>query len=236
VHVVTPHCRLARRARQHTHHADLRTLSDAARSSELALAGLDGSACETVGQLLSAAPHLHLAVRMEVDEPDGEVQYGDAAHCKVRCCVGALLCAAARAAAQHVCPWAGRARRCPAAAPAQPAHAGTSARPDTPSTHTHAHTRVCRAFRARCACAQAQVRVLLGRAAHHSRHFQLRGSAVRAFTPHNPLPRDEAWYFFLVDAASNAVWAWKKVRRPGGWASRCVRGRPRVAVRTLRLL
>ncbi len=57
-----------------------------------------------------------------------------------------------------------------------------------------------------------QVRVMLSRRSHRQEGFALRGSAVRAYTPYNPVPRDEAWYFFLVEQNSNAVWAWTKVR------------------------
>ena len=60
-----------------------------------------------------------------------------------------------------------------------------------------------------------QVRVLLSRPSHRSGDYQLRGSAVRAYTPNNPVPRDESWYFFLVDPSNNAVWTWSKVRARG---------------------
>lgn len=34
---------------------------------------------------------------------------------------------------------------------------------------------------------------------------------MRAFTPSNPEPQDEAWYAFLTDPANNQVLAWTKV-------------------------
>ena len=55
-----------------------------------------------------------------------------------------------------------------------------------------------------------RVRVLLSRRAHAARGFSLKGSAVRAFTPCNPEPQDEAWYAFLVDPAGNHVLAFTK--------------------------
>lgn len=57
----------------------------------------------------------------------------------------------------------------------------------------------------------SQVRVMLSRASHRQEGFALRGSAVRAYTPYNPVARDESWYFFLVEPNNNAVWAWTKV-------------------------
>lgn len=56
-----------------------------------------------------------------------------------------------------------------------------------------------------------KVRVLLSRPSHKAEGFQLRGSAVRAYTPYNPVPRDEAWYFFLTEPSTNSVLAWQKV-------------------------
>lgn len=53
--------------------------------------------------------------------------------------------------------------------------------------------------------------MLLSRPSHRSEGFSLRGSAVRAYTPYNPVPRDESWYFFLVDPNNNAIWTWQKV-------------------------
>jgi hypothetical protein len=61
--------------------------------------------------------------------------------------------------------------------------------------------------------------VLLSRPSHAVEGFSLRGNAVRAYTPHNPVPRDESWYFFLTEPSSNAVLAYTKVRccaRAGG--------------------
>jgi hypothetical protein len=52
---------------------------------------------------------------------------------------------------------------------------------------------------------------MLSRRSHREEGFALRGSAVRAYTPYNPVPRDETWYFFLVEQNSNAVWTWTKV-------------------------
>ena len=63
-----------------------------------------------------------------------------------------------------------------------------------------------------CAC---QVRVLLSRPSHQAGAYSLRGNAVRAYTPHNPVPRDESWYFFLTEPSSNAVLAYAKVRSDG---------------------
>jgi hypothetical protein len=57
-----------------------------------------------------------------------------------------------------------------------------------------------------------QVRVLLSRPSHQADGYSLRGNAVRAYTPHNPVPRDELWYFFLTEPSSNAVLAYTKVR------------------------
>jgi hypothetical protein len=64
-----------------------------------------------------------------------------------------------------------------------------------------------------CACVVfMQVRVLLSRPSHQADGFSLRGSAVRAYTPHNPVARDESWYFFLTEPSSNAVLTYTKVR------------------------
>jgi hypothetical protein len=57
------------------------------------------------------------------------------------------------------------------------------------------------------------VRLLLSRAAHASGGLKLKGSAIRAFTPSNPEPQDEAWWVFLTDPANNHVVAFTKV----GW-------------------
>ncbi|WIA39826.1 hypothetical protein OEZ86_013276 [Tetradesmus obliquus] len=56
-----------------------------------------------------------------------------------------------------------------------------------------------------------KVRVLLSRPSHQAGGYSLRGNAVRAYTPHNPVPRDESWYFFLTEPSSNAVLAYAKV-------------------------
>lgn len=66
------------------------------------------------------------------------------------------------------------------------------------------------------------MRVLLSRPSHRSEGFQLRGSAVRAYTPNNPVERDESWYFFLVEPNNNAVWTWTKVGWMDGWVCVCV--------------
>ncbi|GBF89855.1 hypothetical protein Rsub_02559 [Raphidocelis subcapitata] len=55
-----------------------------------------------------------------------------------------------------------------------------------------------------------RVRLLLSRAAHASGGFKLKGSAIRAFTPSNPEPQDEAWWVFLVDSANNYVMSYTK--------------------------
>jgi hypothetical protein len=62
--------------------------------------------------------------------------------------------------------------------------------------------------------------VLLSRQSHGAAGFKLRGSAVRAFTPSNPEPQDEAWYVFLTDPANNHVVAWTKVRARAAGARR----------------
>ncbi|KAG2441769.1 hypothetical protein HXX76_003382 [Chlamydomonas incerta] len=64
---------------------------------------------------------------------------------------------------------------------------------------------------------KCKLQLLVTRPAHNSPGFEAqapqRGSskAVRAFTPNNPIPHDEAWHVFLVDPASNAVLSWSKV-------------------------
>ncbi len=57
-----------------------------------------------------------------------------------------------------------------------------------------------------------QARILLSRPSHKTEGYTVRGKAARAYLPHYPLPRDETWWFFLVDAANNAVLAFNKVR------------------------
>lgn len=54
--------------------------------------------------------------------------------------------------------------------------------------------------------------MLLSRRAHAQKGFELKGSAVRAYTPCNPEPQDEAWYIFLTDPANNYVVSFTKVR------------------------
>ncbi|KAF8055125.1 ERDJ2A [Scenedesmus sp. PABB004] len=56
-----------------------------------------------------------------------------------------------------------------------------------------------------------RVRVLLSRPSHATPGYALRGSGVRAYTPLNPVPRDESWYFFLTEPSTNGVIAWAKV-------------------------
>eukprot|EP00775_Hariotina_reticulata_P009185 gene9185-9351_t len=56
-----------------------------------------------------------------------------------------------------------------------------------------------------------RVRVLLSRPSHLQEGFALRGSAVRAYTPHNPVARDESWYFFLTEPSTNSILAWTKI-------------------------
>lgn len=58
-------------------------LSEPSRNSELQLAGLDQLQVESVGLHLSAQPRLNLAVRVEADEGDSEIQIGDIGHCRV---------------------------------------------------------------------------------------------------------------------------------------------------------
>lgn len=55
-----------------------------------------------------------------------------------------------------------------------------------------------------------RVRVLLTRRSHASPGFRLKGSAVRAYTPCNPEPQDEAWWAFLVEPTGNHVLAFAK--------------------------
>lgn len=66
-----------------TPHSDLQALSEPQRNSELGLAGLDDNSIEAVQLHLSALPRLNLAVRVEADEGDSDVQFGDIAHCRV---------------------------------------------------------------------------------------------------------------------------------------------------------
>lgn len=66
-----------------------------------------------------------------------------------------------------------------------------------------------------------QVRILLNRPCHAQEGFSLKGTAVRAFTPSNPEPQDEAWYAFLTDPGSNFVLTWAKVRPAYNSTVRC---------------
>ncbi|KAG2451784.1 hypothetical protein HYH02_003562 [Chlamydomonas schloesseri] len=64
---------------------------------------------------------------------------------------------------------------------------------------------------------KCKLQLLVTRPAHNTPGFEAqapqRGSskAIRAFTPNNPIPHDEAWHIFLVDPTSNAVLSWSKV-------------------------
>eukprot|EP00879_Flechtneria_rotunda_P006197 GHRR01006515.1.p1 GENE.GHRR01006515.1~~GHRR01006515.1.p1 ORF type:complete len:456 (+),score=176.99 GHRR01006515.1:409-1776(+) len=55
-----------------------------------------------------------------------------------------------------------------------------------------------------------RVRVLVSRPSHMTEGYQLRGSAVQAYTPNNPVPRDESWYIFLTEPSTNSILAWTK--------------------------
>lgn len=63
--------------------ADLQGLSDSERNSELGMVGFDAAQIESVNLHLSAQPRLNLAVRVEADEGDSEIQIGDIGHCRV---------------------------------------------------------------------------------------------------------------------------------------------------------
>lgn len=64
---------------------------------------------------------------------------------------------------------------------------------------------------------RCRLQLLVTRPAHNAPGAQqvapARGSskAVRAFTPSNPIPRDENWHVLVVDPANNAVLSWSKV-------------------------
>ncbi|GIL50242.1 hypothetical protein Vafri_6471 [Volvox africanus] len=64
---------------------------------------------------------------------------------------------------------------------------------------------------------KCRVQLLVTRPSHNTPGFEqqapARGSskAIRAFTPNNPVPKDENWHVLLVDASSNAVLCWNKV-------------------------
>ncbi|GIL87084.1 hypothetical protein Vretimale_14247 [Volvox reticuliferus] len=64
---------------------------------------------------------------------------------------------------------------------------------------------------------KCRVQLLVTRPSHNTPGFEqqapARGSskAIRAFTPNNPVPKDENWHLLLVDASSNAVLSWNKV-------------------------
>jgi hypothetical protein len=94
------------------------------------------------------------------------------------------------------------------AAPPATAHSASPARPGTPLP--------------------PQVRVLLARTSHAQGGVSLKGTAVRAFTPSNPEPQDEAWYAFLTDPGNNYVVGWAKAR--AGRRAACVGGRAFVCV------
>lgn len=65
-------------------HTDLQALSESERNSELGLSGLDAASIESVNLHLSALPRLQLAVKVEADEGDSDIQQGDVGHCRVR--------------------------------------------------------------------------------------------------------------------------------------------------------
>jgi hypothetical protein len=69
--------------------ADLQAMSASERRTELQLAGLDELQIESVALYLSAQPRLNIAVRVEADEGDSDVQQGDIGHCRVSVLVSA---------------------------------------------------------------------------------------------------------------------------------------------------
>jgi hypothetical protein len=69
----------------HSTHTELQVLTESERRSELILAGFDEATIETIGLYLSAMPLLNIAVKLEADEDDGDIQQGDVGHCKVGC-------------------------------------------------------------------------------------------------------------------------------------------------------
>ncbi|GFR50267.1 hypothetical protein Agub_g12454, partial [Astrephomene gubernaculifera] len=63
---------------------------------------------------------------------------------------------------------------------------------------------------------KCRLQLLVTRPSHNTPGFEqqapTRGSskAIRAFTPNNPVPKDENWHILLVDSGSNAVLTWAK--------------------------
>ncbi|KAG2485811.1 hypothetical protein HYH03_015521 [Edaphochlamys debaryana] len=61
------------------------------------------------------------------------------------------------------------------------------------------------------------LQLLVSRRSHNTPGFESqapsRGSskAIRAYTPNNPIPKDEAWHVMVVDPSTNAVMAWNKI-------------------------
>ncbi|EFJ44468.1 molecular chaperone [Volvox carteri f. nagariensis] len=64
---------------------------------------------------------------------------------------------------------------------------------------------------------KCRLQLLVTRPSHNTPGFEqqapTRGSskAIRAFTPNNPIPKDENWHLLLVDPSGNAVLSWNKV-------------------------
>ncbi|GLC39388.1 hypothetical protein PLESTM_000891300 [Pleodorina starrii] len=64
---------------------------------------------------------------------------------------------------------------------------------------------------------KCRVQLLVTRPSHNTPGFEqqapTRGSskAIRAFTPNNPISKDENWHLLLVDPGSNAVLSWNRV-------------------------
>lgn len=88
-------------------HTELQALSESERRSELVMAGFDESTTETIGLYLSAMPLLNIAVKLEADEDDGDIQQGDVGHCKVGVLdmCGGLWCACVQVHAHSLaCP------------------------------------------------------------------------------------------------------------------------------------
>jgi len=60
--------------------------------------------------------------------------------------------------------------------------------------------------------AKCKVRIMLTRPSHNAETFEVptKGKAIRAFAPKFPAPRDESWYFFLTDQATNSLMGYTK--------------------------
>lgn len=181
---------------------------------------MDAASIESVNLHLSALPRLQLAVKVEADEGDSDVQQGDIGHCrvryvqpKIRCnsllpfstslLVLKVLCIVPNSCQSlFICIVFGELQ-----------HRRLS--------YVCVSLLLIKLHNVPACCICLQVRVLLSRPSHRSEGFSLRGSAVRAYTPYNPVPRDESWYFFLVDPNNNAIWTWQKVGRGGGGHEGC---------------